>query len=159
MEAVILILCLLLGSLAVPHNAFRSSLHCVSQFATFKQRLRCVAKDDVNALPDSKRRLSDVSIRLEENMSPNVVNYPRLLGSLQDLELTTSQPNFWGEADKAQSVVAEQNRVKAMIKRIETWKSTIEDISSLIDIASQEDTQSRSTFKEISLSTEHQNTA
>lgn len=143
----ILILCLLLGSLAVPHCAFRSKLHSFSQFNTFKQRLRCIAKGDVNAVPDSKRRLSDVTLRLEENMSPNVVNYPRLLGSLHDLELTTSQPNFWEEPETAQAVVAEQNKVKAMVGRIDSWKSTIEDIRSLIDIAAQEDAQTRSAFE------------
>lgn len=139
MRVQVLVFGLLLGSLLASVHAFRGKLPSWSTISTVNLGLRCIVKDDVNAVPDSKRRLSDVCSRLEENLSPNVVNFPMLLGSMKDLELTTSQPNFWDDPAEAQVVVAEQNRVKAMVERIETWKTTVEDIGSLIDFASQED--------------------
>lgn len=138
-------LVILLGLVVTLVHAFHTRLPPWPEINAIQRRcLRCVVKDDVNAIPESKRRLCDVTLKLEENMSPNIINYHMLLGSLKDLELTTSQPKFWDEPEKAQSTLAEQNKAKAMVKRIENWKSTVEDISSLIEFASQEDAQSSS---------------
>lgn len=101
-------------------------------------KIACILKDDVNALPDSKRRLSEIRAKLEENLSPNVINFDHLVGSVIDLEQTTMQPSFWDDSDKAQLTLTELNNVRATVKRVENWKEKVDDISTLIEMVAQE---------------------
>ncbi len=124
--------------LAVSTHAFVCRLPRNFQNVVISKRIACILKDDVNALPDSKRRLSEIRAKLEENLSPNVINFDHLVGSVIDLEQTTMQPSFWDDSDKAQSTLTELNNVKATVKRIENWKEKVDDISTLIEMVAQE---------------------
>jgi hypothetical protein len=41
---------------------------------------------DVNALPDSKRRLSEMSQKIDSNLGKDVIDYKALVSSLKDME-------------------------------------------------------------------------
>lgn len=90
---------------------------------------------DVNALPDSKRKLGEVTEKVQSNLAKEVMNLPALRESVRDMEQESAQPEFWDDQDKAQAVLLELNRVKAMVGRAENWQSSCEDIGVLLDMA------------------------
>jgi hypothetical protein len=90
--------------------------------------------DAINALPDSKRRLSEAQLKINSNLSPEVINYNNLVETVKDLEVTSSQPGFWDDLKRAQDILTEMNRLKAMISRVDGWKVAIEDVGVLIEM-------------------------
>ena len=63
------------------------------------------------------------------------MSLPRLKSSLRDMESESSQPGFWEEGARAQSVLSEMNRVKQLIERAEKWQTTCDDVGVLIEVA------------------------
>jgi len=124
--------------LAVSTHAFMCRLPRNFRNVAITKTIACILKDDVNALPDSKRRLSEIRAKLEENLSSNVINFDHLVGSVNDLEQATIQSSFWDDSDKAQSMLTELNNVRATVKRVENWKEKVDDISTLIELVAQE---------------------
>lgn len=90
--------------------------------------------DAINALPDSKRRLSEAQLKITSNLSPEVINYNNLVETVKDLEVTSSQPGFWDDLKRAQDILTEMNRLKAMISRVDGWKVATEDVGVLIEM-------------------------
>ena len=90
--------------------------------------------DAINALPDSKRRLSEAQLKINSNLSPEVINYNNLVETVKDLEVTSSQPGFWDDLKRAQDILTEMNRLKAMISRVDGWKVATEDVGVLIEM-------------------------
>ena len=90
---------------------------------------------DVNALPDSKRNLLDVSTKISSLLSQDNLNLGRLKVSVRDMELESSEPQFWLDAKRAQTVLSEMNRVKSLIERLEKWKRLREEVETLLDVA------------------------
>ena len=90
--------------------------------------------DSINALPHSKRRLSEAQLKINSNLSPEVINYNNLVETVKDLEVTSSQPGFWDDLKRAQDILTEMNRLKAMISRVDGWKVAIEDVGVLIEM-------------------------
>ena len=90
-----------LNALLVP-NAVKFSIRKLNlrKFRTenlhFKNLHRCYASSiessgskqlDVNALPDSKRRLAELTQKIESNLRKDVVDYTGLTNSLKDMEM------------------------------------------------------------------------
>lgn len=126
--------------LVISADAFKCSLPSgIRKVVRAKAATMQVTALDVNALPDSKRRLYEISVKLEENLSPNVINFDHLVGSAFDLEHATSQIGFWDDPDKAQLVLAELNNVRATLSRVKNWKVKVDDINTLIEMAGQKD--------------------
>ena len=98
-------------------------------------RTNLLAVLDVNALPDSKRLLINLSEKMKGYLSQDIMSLPRLKSSLRDMESESSQPGFWEEGARAQSVLSEMNRVKQLIERAEKWQSTCDDVGVLIEVA------------------------
>lgn len=92
---------------------------------------------DVNALPDSKRRLLEASQKIDSNLSKGVINVANLRQSVKDMEQESSQPGFWDDQERAQGVLSEMNRVKAMVERVDKWKSDCEDVETIIEMANE----------------------
>jgi PCRF domain len=90
---------------------------------------------DINALPDSKRRLGELAVKVDSNLAKDVMNLPQLRQSVRDMEQESSQPNFWDDQAKAQSLLSEMNRVKELIQRAETWQRNCDDVGVLLDMA------------------------
>lgn len=49
---------------------------------------------DVNALPDSKRRLSEMSQKIDSNLGKDVIDYKALVSSLKDMETVFTKTNI-----------------------------------------------------------------
>ena len=103
---------------------------------------------DVNAIPDCKRRLGDVKIKIESNTQKDVVNLINLKGEVKDMEQESSQPKFWDDQTKAQSLMSEMNRIKALIDRVEKWTSNTEDVEMLLDMALEDSNEATNLMKE-----------
>jgi len=96
---------------------------------------------DDNTLPDSKRRLGEMKETINGNLSPEVLNYGALVETVRDLELESSQPNFWDDQKNAQDTLTEMNRLKDLIKRVDTWKENTEDVGTLIEMATEDEAE------------------
>jgi hypothetical protein len=101
---------------------------------------------DENALPDSKRRLSEISVKVVANLAPEVINYLNLVESVKDLEIGSSQPSFWDDQVSAQATMSELNRLKDMVKRVDTWRSGIDDSGALIQMAVEDEEEAGMTY-------------
>ena len=87
-------------------------------------------EEDVNALPDSKRRLSEVMGMVISNL--DVLNVKILHQKVRDMEEESSQAEFWENQEKAQALLLEMNRLKILIERADNWKTSCEDIEALL---------------------------
>jgi peptide chain release factor 2 len=90
---------------------------------------------NVNAYPDSRRKVSELKIKIESNLSKDVMNVAMLKESVRDMEEESSQPGFWDAQDKAQDLLLEMNRVKALVDRVDYWRTSCEDVELLLDMA------------------------
>lgn len=106
------------------------------------------SKIDVNDLPDCKRRLTEVSEMVSKNLNEDVINYKELVGKVQDLEQESAQPDFWENQTNAQKVMTEATRLKTLISRVDTWKLYCDDVSTLIEMATEDETEADSALQE-----------
>lgn len=90
---------------------------------------------DVNALPEAKRKLADLLENINSNLSPDVMNVQALRASIRDMEEESSQPSFWDNQEKAQGILSEMNRIKALVDRADKWKSDHEDAGAMLEMA------------------------
>lgn len=95
---------------------------------------------DVNAFPDAKRKLSEVTAKINSNLSPDVLNVQALRASVRDMEEESSQPGFWDNQEKAQSLLSEMNRVKALVDRADNWVASSQDADALLTMATEDET-------------------
>ena len=93
---------------------------------------------DVNAYPDSRRKVAELKLKVDSNLSKDVMNIAMLRESVKDMEQESSQPGFWDSQEKAQDLLTEMNRVKALVERVEYWKSSCEDVDVLLDMAAED---------------------
>eukprot|EP01041_Mallomonas_annulata_P004200 gene4200-8352_t len=93
---------------------------------------------DVNALPDAKRKLGELQIKITSNLSPDVLNVQALRASVKDMEQESGQPGFWDNQEKAQTLLSEMNRVKALVDRADKWKSDFDDSEAMLEMAMEE---------------------
>lgn len=91
--------------------------------------------NDINALPDSKRRLAEALVKIESNLAKDVLNVNNLRAEVKDMEMESAQPGFWDNQEKAQALLSELNRVKAMVARVDGWKTDCDDVGTLVDMA------------------------
>lgn len=90
---------------------------------------------DPNLLPDNKRRLLELSKVVDEYLSRDVLDIMSLKERIRDMEEESGQENFWDDNDKAHKLLTEMNQMKALVDRGERWKSILEDINTLIELA------------------------
>jgi hypothetical protein len=90
----------------------------------------------VNDIPESKRRIVDLKLRISKNLSKGVINFDSLRRMVVDMELESSQDGFWDNQDAAQSKLAELARIKTLISRVEKWKTQCDDVETLLELAS-----------------------
>ena len=90
------------------------------------------AEEDINAIPDSKRKLSEVKNMIAANLASDVLNVKVLRQTVKDMEEESSQAEFWENQEKAQALLLEMNRLKNLIKRAEGWESSCDDIEVLL---------------------------
>ena len=93
---------------------------------------------DVNAYPDSRRKIAELKLKVDANLSKDVMNMAMLKESVRDMEQESSQPGFWDSQEKAQDLLTEMNRVKALVERVEYWQSSCEDVDVLLDMAAED---------------------
>ena len=103
---------------------------------------------DVNAIPDCKRRLGEVKGKIDSNTQKDVVNLIYLKGEVNDMEQESSQPGFWDDQTKAQTLLSEMNRLKALIDRVEKWTSNTEDVEMLLDMALEDPSEATNLMQE-----------
>jgi len=108
----------------------------------FKGRLKSLAlfstEIDVNAYPDSKRRLSQLITKVDSNLDVEVLNVNYLRENVKDMELESSQPEFWSDQEKAQSLLSEMNRIKGLIARADSWRRACEDVELLLELSNED---------------------
>ena len=100
---------------------------------------------DVNAYPEAKRRLSEAMEKVSSNTSPDVLDLRALREKIQDMELESSQPGFWDEQEKAQTLLAEMTRTKELVARADRWRSCCEDVQVALEMVD-EDPEASSAF-------------
>lgn len=146
-QAQALALVLLLASwLCVAAGGFRHR----SSFARWQSSLAAAAPtaasasaasiDIVNAVPDSKRRLAEALVKIDSNLAKDVLNVNSLRREILDKETESAQPGFWDNQDKAQSLLSELNRLKALVFRVDSWKTFGDDVNTLLEMAVDEST-------------------
>jgi PCRF domain len=101
------------------------------------------SEGNVNAYPDSRRKVAELKIKVDSNLSKDVMNVAMLKESVRDMEQESSQPGFWDSQEKAQELLTEMNRVKALVERVEYWQTSIEDVDLLLDMASEDPDEAR----------------
>lgn len=115
-------------------------------FRILPQRLRPVSRIncdvDVNIAADSKRRFTEFSRKVKENLSSDIVDYERICERLKDLELTCSQPSFWDDQPQAHSTMQQVTAIKSTISRVNKWNNLLHDVESLIDMSFDDDESS-----------------
>jgi hypothetical protein len=127
------------------HHRICGSNHIYSTYFQLRQSYRgfCLfstssdSKLLVNALPDCKRRLSELQQRVDLNLAKGVLDVNNLKESVKDMELESAQPSFWDDPEKAQSLLAELTRIKTLIGRTDQWKNKLGDISTLIELSNE----------------------
>ena len=97
--------------------------------------IRMSGADDPNALPNAKKRVQGLSERVASNLAPKVLNVAALKAQANDIEEESSQPNFWDDQKNAQSLLAELNRIKALVTRAESWLAACTDVNDMIELA------------------------
>lgn len=128
-----------------------------SAFAGTRARLVTLAdsssesKGDVNVYPDSRRKIAELKIKVDSNLSKDVMNVAMLKESIRDMEEESSQPGFWDSQEKAQDLLTEMNRVKALVARVEYWKTSVEDIDLLLDMAAEDPNEAGKSLKQSKL--------
>ena len=103
---------------------------------------------DFNAYPDSRRRLTECKTKVTSNIEKDIINVKSLKASIIDMEMESSQSNFWDNQEKAQELLTELNRVKAMVTRVELWQSNVEDAEMLLDLSLEDPKDSENYLKE-----------
>lgn len=101
------------------------------------------SEGNVNAYPDSRRKVAELKIKVDSNLSKDVMNVAMLKESVRDMEQESSQPGFWDSQEKAQELLTEMNRVKALVERVEYWQSSVEDVDLLLDMAAEDPDEAR----------------
>ncbi|BAU11078.1 peptide chain release factor 2 [Leptolyngbya sp. NIES-3755] len=71
-----------------------------------------------------------------------IFDVPALTAKIQDLEQVASQPEFWDNQSKAQSVLQELNEYKSHLEQFDRWKSDLEDAEATIELLELEADQS-----------------
>jgi peptide chain release factor 2 len=77
------------------------------------------------------------------------MNVAMLTESVRDMEQESAQPGFWDSQEEAQILLLELNRVKALVDRVEYWKSSSEDVEVLLDMAFEDPESSVSCLDEV----------
>lgn len=90
---------------------------------------------DVNVLPDCKRRLSEITSRVQSNLARDVLDLPGLKQQLRDMEEESATSTFWDDTNNAQLLLSNLNNIKSLIFRGTKWSTDCSDISALIDLA------------------------
>ena len=122
-------------------NSFKNTRCSQEPLILQKSTFQLKASDkvvDVNAYPDSRRKVAELKIKVDSNLSKDVMNTAMLKESVRDMEQESSQPGFWDSQEKAQDLLGEMNRVKALVARVEYWKSSCEDVDLLLDMAAED---------------------
>jgi len=84
------------------------------QYLNILQQTSASMEANVNAIPDAKRKITELGEKINSNLSPDVLNVQMLRTTVRDLEEESGQPGFWDAQEKAQKVLSEMNRVKAL---------------------------------------------
>ena len=93
-------------------------------------------KDDserlINAIPDCNRRLSQCNDIIMRNMASTEIECPLLTQGIKDLEVESTQPEFWDDTNAAQETMGRLNTLKAKLDRVESWTRSCEDIETIL---------------------------
>ncbi len=63
-----------------------------------------------------------------------IFDVPALTAKIQDLEQVASQPAFWDNQDKAQTVLQEMNDLKSHLEQMERWHSSLNDARAVLEL-------------------------
>ncbi|MEB3227167.1 MAG: peptide chain release factor 2 [Synechocystis sp.] len=83
-------------------------------------------------LTDLKRHLESLSSRLGKTQ--DYLDLPSLNATVQDLEQTAAQPDFWDQPDQAQQTLQTLNDTKAQIDQFRTWQQQWEDSQAIVEL-------------------------
>lgn len=105
----------------------------------------------VNDLPESKRRMAELSDKIDINLNKGVIDYSRLVESVSDMEQESSQSEFWDDPEAAQLLLSEMNRVKSMIQRVDEWNRIRDDVDVLLEMIIEDPDETASYTQEMML--------
>ncbi|MGL5035653.1 MAG: peptide chain release factor 2 [Microcystaceae cyanobacterium] len=90
-------------------------------------------------LSDLKRELETLHSRLGKTQ--DYLDLPNLQATIQDLEQTAAQPEFWDSPDIAQSTLQNLNDCKSQIEQYQTWRREWEDSQAILELVELEPDQ------------------
>ena len=103
---------------------------------------------DINAFPDSKRRLDELREKVNSNLATDVLNVEMLREKVKDMEDQSSQAGFWDDQERAQNLLLEINRLKGLISRGDGWQVSCDDVDVLLDMAVEDGDSAQSLIEE-----------
>jgi peptide chain release factor 2 len=117
--------------------------HLQSEYVKYSTEYKPTDDKDAQQLEWNKKGFA----KTFENLAAafKIVN---LKGEVKDMEQESSQPKFWDDQTKAQSLMSEMNRIKALIDRVEKWTSNTEDVEMLLDMALEDSNEATNLMKE-----------
>ncbi|MFN8390413.1 MAG: peptide chain release factor 2 [Bdellovibrionota bacterium] len=92
-----------------------------------------MANDLVN-IQELQQRISQAQTRLDALGA--IFDLPKKLSRLQELQVETSRPEFWNDADRAQALSKEQSELTAQIDKLQSLMRSIDDAEVLLQLAS-----------------------
>ena len=87
-------------------------------------------------VPEDKSRMQDLSKRTGHLWK--FLDCDGKKGEVATLEERMAQPTFWDDQNEARKVSSEANRLKQSVERIETFRSKVEDLEVLAELAEED---------------------
>lgn len=92
---------------------------------------------DANTIPDYKRRMLELSKRIDDYVQGDRLRFKELPATIKDLEIMVTQEGFWDNQSKAQRTLVELNKAKDTLDRIKKWRHFEGDIKALLELVSE----------------------
>ncbi|WP_233567154.1 peptide chain release factor 2 [Cohnella endophytica] len=93
----------------------------------------------------------ELDVSVKQDLRGNAKRLQQLRGSLdldlkkeqiENYEVKMSDPNFWDDNEKAQSVIGEMNAIKAVVDQFEGLENECQDLSDMLEILEEETDES-----------------
>ena len=103
---------------------------------TLSEVKKAETKSSYVSFDDLKRSFQKYQIKVNQNIKG--IDEVTLLASYKDLEIETSQEEFWNDTKKAREVTKNMNFIKSMLDRISKWKTSVSDVEVLFEMINSE---------------------
>lgn len=83
---------------------------------------------DAYLISNPQQRIESAGRKIQENIELGVIPYRSIVEQVRDLEMESCEPDFWEDPSKAQFKLAELGRLQAIIRRVNGWKESMDNM-------------------------------